>query len=615
MKKKLDERFYPQGTSLGKASGGDANKPGGTGMSRQQRSKRDRPPVINLDKEDDGQKPVKRSRRSRGGRDGKSKKDNTSGSDDKSKFGSQKKPLVDKNPSKTNAALQKTNEDDDGGFQDTFDVDRSPEGWQAPHSTLSRMSKEDPSMFFLKVARERSMDIDRRVEEEWDRDNLINPTVGSANAEAIIDPSPYLRSFHIPADHRSHLFVPVSHIKAMRQLLTLWGRYCEIRSMESETGDEDDVQNRWKEASDVTDYMATSFFRRKNTELNLAGYCILGGLADPLSVPDAVLESDDSVELPESFPRMSVHEFFDRVHKTFPGEQVLRNEDERGDWNPIVNSGIVEDDENKRDMGVARYSSTLNLLMNRMESGDMVRLAERRAHLDVWVSMALASLDIDRGGSRPVFIPRTGGRFLLTGKHCERQTGHNDFPVRNPEDSPGYFAIVTGAETATIWVAPGSHAYVFYPQEAKSLLSQSLVMTQITIPRFSIFVGHGHLQHAGAGWTGAHNLRYHIYFSPADLHLPDAIVFAYGDSLGVGDSAAALPGSEPEQFPNVPVRSRSRRTSAGAARLPKSGASSVRSMVVQSQEQDEDDDDFSSDGDDDDEDDNMDIDIQNITDN
>ena len=114
-------------------------------------------------------------------------------------------------------------------------------------------------------------------------------------------------------------------------------------------------------------------------------------MADPLPMPDAVLDSSQAVGmvLPQSFPTMPVHEFFNKIHKMFPGERMLRDEDERGDWNPIVNTALSYVDRNKRDMGVARYSSTGCLLMETMETGTNVPLVYRRAHLDVWVGMAL----------------------------------------------------------------------------------------------------------------------------------------------------------------------------------------------------------------------------------
>ena len=110
-------------------------------------------------------------------------------------------------------------------------------------------------------------------------------------------------------------------------------------------------------------------------------------------------------------------------------------------------------------------------------------------------------------------------------------------------------------------------------------------MTEVTIPQFSIFVGHGHLQHAGAAWTGAHSIRYHMYFYPVDLDLPDAILFAYGDSFGVSDSGEL--GDQTRATAEISGHPRSARRRSGATpRSTRSGVSSVKSVVVQSHNED-----------------------------
>ena len=119
---------------------------------------------------------------------------------------------------------------------------------------------------------------------------------------------------------------------------------------------------------------------------------------------------------------------------------------------------------------------------------------------------------------------------LLTGNGCLDQTGHNDFQVKL-NTSPGFFAIVTARESARLWVCPGSHQYVHYDDKSKRDLADLLVMNEITIPSYSIFIGQGHLQHAGTGWRGSHCLRYHMYLIPRDNPITDNIHYAYGWGL------------------------------------------------------------------------------------
>lgn len=54
-----------------------------------------------------------------------------------------------------------------------------------------------------------------------------------------------------------------------------------------------------------------------------------------------------------------------------------------------------------------------------------------------------------------LLIPKTGGRYLITGKDCPPQTGRKDFERRRG-NKPGYFVIVNDSEKGTILVAPGS---------------------------------------------------------------------------------------------------------------------------------------------------------------
>ena len=66
--------------------------------------------------------------------------------------------------------------------------------------------------------------------EEWDAQHVIRQQEGSADSTAkeVQDPSAYLRSVHIPKDHRSHVFVPLEHFKVLRSLATYWGIYGEL---------------------------------------------------------------------------------------------------------------------------------------------------------------------------------------------------------------------------------------------------------------------------------------------------------------------------------------------------------------------------------------------------
>ena len=139
-------------------------------------------------------------------------------------------------------------------------------------------------------------------------------------------------------------------------------------------------------------------------------------------------------------------------------------------------------------------------------------------------------MNLDRDGEWESQVPITGGRFLLTGEGCPDQTGHNDFPT-DSRTNPGYFAITMSQEKTSLLIFPGSHQYVWYDTQDKKSLAETLKMTEITIPMNSVFIGHGHVQHAGCGWRGFHALRYHMYVIPSSMTMADSVFFAYGYSF------------------------------------------------------------------------------------
>ena len=99
---------------------------------------------------------------------------------------------------------------------------------------------------------------------------------------------------------------------------------------------------------------------------------------------------------------------------------------------------------------------------------------------------------------RRLYFQGTGGRFLLTGQDCPPQTGHNDFDHR-AGTGPGFFIITTGHEASGLWVADGSHKDVYCSDKRKAKIVKASRLKLISIPANSVFVGHGFLQHAGAG--------------------------------------------------------------------------------------------------------------------
>jgi len=194
------------------------------------------------------------------------------------------------------------------------------------------------------------------------------------------------------------------------------------------------------------------------------------------------------MEIPQDFPKMTLTQFMDRILATFPGEDILMDEAAWKGWRPIINVGDETMDQNHRNAGIGRYSSTPWLTSSHLEdSGERIPVAVRRAYLDVWVGWLLALMNLDNYGTWPCIMPRSGGRFLVTGNKCPDQCGHNDFVARK-EGSPGYFCIITGSHPVTLWVSRCSHIFVWYSEERKEALVNALVMEEIIIPVHSVLL-------------------------------------------------------------------------------------------------------------------------------
>lgn len=65
--------------------------------------------------------------------------------------------------------------------------------------------------------------------------------------------------------------------------------------------------------------------------------------------------------------------------------------------------------------------------------------------LDTWVRQVAEAKPPEKLPSQKLFMPKTGGSFLITEKNCPPLTEHNDF--ENPRGiNPGYFVIVHWSE-------------------------------------------------------------------------------------------------------------------------------------------------------------------------
>lgn len=118
------------------------------------------------------------------------------------------------------------------------------------------------------------------------------------------------------------------------------------------------------------------------------------------------------------------------------------------------------------------------------------------------------------------------------------KTGHNDFDHR-AGTGPGFFIITTGHEASGLWVVDGTHKDMLCSDKRKAKIVKASRLKLISIPENSVFVGHGFLQQAGAGWSGTPSLRYHMYLVPNHHPLKDAVAFPYGTSYKREDESTS----------------------------------------------------------------------------
>ena len=274
--------------------------------------------------------------------------------------------------------------------------------------------------------------------------------------------------------------------------------------------------------------LAYDLIGAKRMELQSVGYCIFPGLLTDKEFPsevfsDVLLDEDGDV----------VRNLMDFFMERFPGEEKMGRDENRGTWRPIINKGVPATDNADSQKGASRFSTTKEGMVGFEQDQDKQWVVRKRALLDARLGQILRALNLDRASAGmwddpDMSIPRTGGRFLLTGKGCGRQTPHQDFQSRSRADfCPGYFMIGTGVQPTPLWVCDYSHTFTSTTKQAARRFSKAASLKKVKIPPFSVFVGRGDLTHAGAAYEDSQVkeglIRYHLYFAPRGVRIEDGV--------------------------------------------------------------------------------------------
>lgn len=66
-------------------------------------------------------------------------------------------------------------------------------------------------------------------------------------------------------------------------------------------------------------------------------------------------------------------------------------------------------------------------------------------------------LALSRAGDEELYLPMTGGLYLLAGRDCLNRTGHNYVDVWK-DGSPGFFVLEYGSEAIYLLACPELHS-------------------------------------------------------------------------------------------------------------------------------------------------------------
>lgn len=101
-------------------------------------------------------------------------------------------------------------------------------------------------------------------------------------------------------------------------------------------------------------------------------------------------------------------------------------------------------------------------------------------------------------------------------------------PTRRPcisDKRPGYFTITAGTKPAALRVSRYSHCNAVHDPITEP--SKTYKMNLVNIPPYSTLIGRGDLLHCSAAYDDPAErdpfLRYHMYFSPTEINIQDAV--------------------------------------------------------------------------------------------
>lgn len=197
----------------------------------------------------------------------------------------------------------------------------------------------------------------------------------------------------------------------------------------------------------------------------------------------------------------------------FSWDEKQKFESRRKIWNLILTPVMGTVGNGNRQMCVARYTSTKELLNNHLETERNVNYSKAAAAIDVrleWLCTELSRLQIYAEDLRLV---KMGDWYRLSNSDCHPQIRHNGFK-HTRKDSSRYSTVTTRTYEKTLSACPGTHRFFFHLEKEEKKLENILEMEEAKIAKHAVFDGNGYLQYAGADWIWSYALRHHASVIP-----------------------------------------------------------------------------------------------------
>lgn len=133
----------------------------------------------------------------------------------------------------------------------------------------------------------------------------------------------------------------------------------------------------------------------------------------------------------------------------------------------------------------------------------------------------MSSIGVEERSDQGMQGPNTGEENSLTGRVCSAEVRPNDFVHQNDQETKVHISCDWGGLNDNSDMSRIAQLCEVFGQE-RGAVCEGVKFKQMVINKLSIFVGQGHVQHAGAGWTKEHARRYQTYLIHQGCDLKDA---------------------------------------------------------------------------------------------